>query len=47
MKEDGCRAMIVDAWGYPSYDSNMILASSKINIVGRNWWSGIEHPLGA
>nr|POE80495.1 hypothetical protein CFP56_04852 [Quercus suber] len=34
MKEDGCRATIVDAWGYPSYDSSMILASSKIKHCG-------------
>ena len=34
MKEDGCRNTITDAWGLPSYDSNLVLASSKINYCG-------------
>ena len=34
MKEDGCRNTITDAWGLPSYDSNLVLASSKINHRG-------------
>ena len=34
MKEDGCRDTIIEAWGLPSYDSNLVLASSKINYCG-------------
>ncbi|XP_030948600.1 uncharacterized protein LOC115972446 [Quercus lobata] len=34
MKEVGCRNTIVDAWGFPSYESNMFLASSKIKHCG-------------
>ena len=34
MKEDGCRNTIIDAWGFPSVESNMILASSKIKHCG-------------
>ena len=34
MKEDGCRNTITDAWGLPSYESNMVLASSKIKHCG-------------
>jgi len=34
MKEDGCRNKIIDAWGFPSYESNMVLASSKIKHCG-------------
>ena len=30
MKKEGCRNTIVDAWGFPTYESNMVLASSKI-----------------
>nr|POE89417.1 hypothetical protein CFP56_01774 [Quercus suber] len=33
-KEDGCRNTIIDAWGSPSYESNMILAASKIKHCG-------------
>lgn len=34
MKDDGCRATIVDAWDYPAYRSNLVLASSKIKHCG-------------
>ena len=34
MKEAGCRDTITEAWGLPSYDSNLVLASSKINYCG-------------
>ncbi|KAL0003477.1 hypothetical protein SO802_017258 [Lithocarpus litseifolius] len=34
MKEAGCRDTIVAAWGPPSLDSDMVLASSKINQCG-------------
>ena len=34
MKEEGCRNTINDAWGFPSSESDMILASSKIKHCG-------------
>ena len=34
MKEKGCRNTINDAWGFPSSESDMILASSKIKHCG-------------
>ena len=34
MKEEGYRNTIVDAWGFPAFESNMILASSKIMHCG-------------
>nr|POE53099.1 hypothetical protein CFP56_13643 [Quercus suber] len=34
MKEEGCRNTIVDAWGVPSFASNMLLALSKMVHCG-------------
>ena len=36
MKEEGYRNTIIDAWGFPAFESNMILASSKIMHCGEN-----------
>lgn len=44
MKDEGYRTTIVDAWGYPSYRSNLFLTSSKIKYCGEKLmeWSRLS-----